>query len=157
VVSFLALDDSFHSRSGILAVREHFATSLFFLLHLTKQNKERHENKLETRLWPIGFIISNGNRVYKRQYHYKYLHHEQQVRVCFRSVRTCFECCHKIGLTKRMTTGELGFLGITCLQLVTNGVQQLHVALLRILLQSSDESPRHSAGCLRCDGRVRTR
>jgi len=48
-----------------------------------------------------------------------YLHHEQQVRVCHIgivlsvSVLSCLECCYKIGLTKRVTTGELWFLCVT--------------------------------------------
>ncbi len=64
-------------------------------------------------------------------------------------VWTRSECCYKKGLTKRMTTGKLWFLGISCLQLIPDPVQQLHVTLLWVLLQSSDESPGHGTSGLR--------
>lgn len=42
-----------------------------------------------------------------------------------------------------MTTAQLWFLRILALQLITNIIQKLHIALLRILLQRRDERPRH--------------
>lgn len=44
-----------------------------------------------------------------------------------------------------MTATQLRLLRVLALQLVPDAVQQLHIALLRILLQSGDESPRHGA------------
>ena len=66
----------------------------------------------------------------------------------------CFESCYKIGLTKRMTARKLWFLGITSLQLIPYSVQKLHIALLRVLFQGRDESPRHGTSCLRSDGGI---
>ena len=66
----------------------------------------------------------------------------------------CFESCYKIGLTKRMTTRKLWFLGITSLQLIPYSIQKLHIALLWVLLQGHDESPRHGTSCLRSDGGI---
>lgn len=57
-------------------------------------------------------------------------------------------------LTERVATRELGLLGVARLQLVADAVEQLHVALLRVLLEGRDEGPRHGARGLGCDGRV---
>lgn len=43
--------------------------------------------------------------------------------------------------TKWMTAAKLRLLRILVLELRANAVEQLHVALLRILLESGDESP----------------
>jgi len=40
-----------------------------------------------------------------------------------------------------MTTAELWLLGVLSGKLVSNAIQQLDVALLRVLLQGSDEGP----------------
>ena len=56
-----------------------------------------------------------------------------------------------------MTTRQLRLLGIPGLQLIANAVEQLDVALLRILLEGGDEGPGHGAGGLgldRCVGSV---
>jgi hypothetical protein len=44
-------------------------------------------------------------------------------------------------LTQGMTTAELWLLGVLSGKLVSNAIQQLDVALLRVLLQGSDEGP----------------
>lgn len=55
-----------------------------------------------------------------------------------------------------MATRELGLLGVAGLQLVADAVEQLDVALLRVLLEGRDEGPGHGAGGLRGDGCVGT-
>lgn len=55
-----------------------------------------------------------------------------------------------------MTTTQLGFLGISTLQFIANTVQQLHITLVRILLQCGDESPTHGSGRLTSDIRILT-
>ena len=59
-------------------------------------------------------------------------------------------------LTERMATRELGLLGVAGLQLVADAVEQLDVALLRVLLEGGDEGPGHGARCLGGDGGVGT-
>lgn len=44
-----------------------------------------------------------------------------------------------------MAAAQLRLLRVLGGEFVPNAVQQLHVALLRILLQRSDEGPRHGA------------
>ena len=44
-----------------------------------------------------------------------------------------------------MAAAQLRLLRVFALQLVSDAVQQLHVALLRILLQGGNEGPRHGA------------
>ena len=56
-----------------------------------------------------------------------------------------------------MTTTELRTLGVLGGQLGSNTIQQLDVTLMRILLESGDESPRHGSRRLtsdRCVGPV---
>lgn len=53
-----------------------------------------------------------------------------------------------------MTAAQLRLLRVPALQLITNIVEQGHVALLRVLLEGSDEGPRHGAGSLSSDVRV---
>lgn len=84
-----------------------------------------------------------------------YLHHVQQIRVCkvvskLKSTRFWRE------LTQRMTAAELRLLRILALQLITNAVKQLDVALLRVLLQRGDKCPAHSTSSLATYGRVGT-
>lgn len=50
-----------------------------------------------------------------------------------------------------MAAAQLRLLCILALELVANAVQQLHVALLGILLQGSDKCPGHSPGSLASD------
>lgn len=50
-----------------------------------------------------------------------------------------------------MTAAQLWFLSIFRLELSTNAVQELYVALLRVLLQSCDECPRHGTSGLAGD------
>ena len=54
-----------------------------------------------------------------------------------------------VPLTQRVATGKLRPLCVFGGELVTNAVQQLNVALLRILLQRGNEGPRHGTSCLR--------
>lgn len=42
-----------------------------------------------------------------------------------------------------MTTAQLRLLRILALQLIPDTIQQLHIALLRVLLQRCDKRPRH--------------
>lgn len=44
-----------------------------------------------------------------------------------------------------MTAAKLRLLRILARELVTDAVEQLHVALLRVLLEGRDESPGHGA------------
>lgn len=53
-----------------------------------------------------------------------------------------------------MTTAQLRLLRVLALQLVPDTVQQLHVALLRVLLQRRDEGPRHGTRRLAGDIRI---
>lgn len=53
-----------------------------------------------------------------------------------------------------MAAAQLRLLGILPLQFLPDAVQQLHVALLRVLLQRRDESPRHGARGLARDVRI---
>ena len=57
-------------------------------------------------------------------------------------------------LTKRMATRQLGLLGVAGLQLVADAVEQLDIALLRVLLEGGDEGPGHGARRLGGDGYV---
>lgn len=59
-------------------------------------------------------------------------------------------------LTKRVTARQLRPLLVTRRELVPNAVEQLHVALLRVLLQSRDEGPRHGTSRLVGDGGIRS-
>lgn len=56
-----------------------------------------------------------------------------------------------------MTAAQLRLLRILGRQLIPNAIQQLHIALLRILLHGRDERPAHRARRLRGNRRVRTR
>lgn len=53
-----------------------------------------------------------------------------------------------------MAAAQLRLLRVLRLELVTDAVQKLDVALLRVLLQSRNESPRHSSGSLPGNVRV---
>jgi hypothetical protein len=53
-----------------------------------------------------------------------------------------------------MTATQLWFLGVLGSELVTDAVEQLDVALLRVLLHGGDEGPGHGAGGLGGDGCV---
>ena len=55
-----------------------------------------------------------------------------------------------------MTARQLRLLGVLLLQDVADAVQQLHIALLGILLQGLDEGVGHGARRLRGDGGVGT-
>lgn len=88
------------------------------------------------------------------------LHDVKQVRIC----SICLVSTAKGGRsyvgngelerTQRMATAQLRLLRVFTLEFVTNAVKQLHVALLRVLLECGDEGPRHGARCLACDLRV---
>lgn len=56
-----------------------------------------------------------------------------------------------------MTARELGFLSVPRREFVANAIEQLHVALLRVLLQGSDKGPRHGASGLRSNRSIGTR
>lgn len=60
------------------------------------------------------------------------------------------------GRTEGMATGQLGLLSIAGRQLVTDTVEELDIALLGVLLEGSDEGPRHGASGLEADARVGT-
>lgn len=47
--------------------------------------------------------------------------------------------------TERMTAAQLRLLGVLGLELVANAVEELDVALLRVLLQRRDEGPGHGS------------
>ena len=46
-----------------------------------------------------------------------------------------------VRLTQGMTTAQLGLLGVLAGKLISDAVEELHVALLRVLLQGGDECP----------------
>ena len=46
---------------------------------------------------------------------------------------------------QRMAAAQLRLLRVLALELVADGIEQLHVALLRVLLERSDEGERHGA------------
>ena len=50
--------------------------------------------------------------------------------------------------TQRMAATQLRLLRILASQLVSDAIQQLNIALLRVLLQCGDKSPRHCARSL---------
>lgn len=50
-----------------------------------------------------------------------------------------------------MAAAQLRLLSVFGGQLVADAVEQLHVALLRVLLHGGDEGPGHGSGGLRCD------
>lgn len=56
--------------------------------------------------------------------------------------------------TEGMAARELGLLGVAGLQLVADAVEQLHIALLRVLFERRDKGPGHGARSLGGDGRV---
>lgn len=51
-----------------------------------------------------------------------------------------------------MAARELRPLGVFAGELVADAVEELDVALLRVLLQGGDEGPGHGAGCLGGNG-----
>lgn len=53
-----------------------------------------------------------------------------------------------------MAARELGPLAVFAGELVTDAVEELDVALLRVLLEGGDEGPRHGTGCLGSNGCV---
>lgn len=53
-----------------------------------------------------------------------------------------------------MTAAQLRLLLILALELIANTIQQLHIALLRVLLERRDESPRHGTRRLASDIRI---
>lgn len=59
-------------------------------------------------------------------------------------------------LTERVATRKLRLLCIFCSQFVSDAVEQLNVALLRVLLKSRNERPGHCASGLRSDSSVGT-
>lgn len=56
--------------------------------------------------------------------------------------------------TQRMTTAQLGLLAIFALELIADAVEQLHVALVGILLETVDESIGHCSCGFALDGSV---
>lgn len=53
-----------------------------------------------------------------------------------------------------MTAGQLRLLGVLGLEDLTDAIEQLDVALLRVLSQGRDEGPRHGTGGLRSNGGI---
>lgn len=53
-----------------------------------------------------------------------------------------------------MTAAQLRLLAILALQFVPDTVEQLHIALVRVLLQTRHESPGHGARGLARDGGI---
>jgi hypothetical protein len=53
-----------------------------------------------------------------------------------------------------MAAAQLRLLRIPTFQFVADAVEQFHIALLRVLLESRDEGPRHGACGLSCNVRV---
>lgn len=56
-----------------------------------------------------------------------------------------------------MTAAELWLLVVLASKLISDGIQQLHITLLRVLVERSDESITHGASGLSGDGGVGTR
>lgn len=57
-------------------------------------------------------------------------------------------------LTQRMTTAQLRLLLVLALELISDAVEQLHVALVGVLLQAGDEGPGHGACGFAANGSV---
>lgn len=57
-------------------------------------------------------------------------------------------------LTQRMAAAQLRLLRILALELVPDAVQQLHIALLWVLLQRRDKGPGHGTGSLTTNARI---
>lgn len=55
-----------------------------------------------------------------------------------------------------MAAGQLGLLCVSGGKFVADAVEELHVALLGVLLEGGDKGPGHGAGGLGCDGCVGT-
>lgn len=60
-------------------------------------------------------------------------------------------------LTQRVTAAQLRFLLVLALELVADRVEQLDVALVRVLAQRRDEGPRHGARGFAANRRVGAR
>jgi hypothetical protein len=58
--------------------------------------------------------------------------------------------------TQRMTAAQLRLLLILALELFANAVEQLDVALIRVLAQTRDEGPGHGARGFAANRRVGT-
>lgn len=56
-----------------------------------------------------------------------------------------------------MAAAKLWLLRVFAFQLITNAVEQLNIALLRVLLERGDEGPAHGTSSLTADGRIRPR
>jgi hypothetical protein len=57
-------------------------------------------------------------------------------------------------LTQGVTAAQLWLLLILALQLISDAVEQLHVALVRVLLQTRNEGPGHGACGFAADGSI---
>lgn len=57
-------------------------------------------------------------------------------------------------LTQGMAAAQLRLLLVLALELVSDAVEQLHVALVRVLLETGNEGPGHGARGFAADGSV---
>ncbi len=100
-------------------------------------------------------ILSRSDAEYSCELGCDYLHYEEKVGVyqylLVFSNSTETRRSRRERLTQWVTAAQLRLLGVLGGKLVTNTVQKLNVALLRILLHGSDESPRHSTSSLSGD------
>lgn len=71
---------------------------------------------------------------------HKSAHHHPISQECFRETYK-----QQIGV-QRVTAAQLRLLVVLALELVADAVEQLHVALLRVLAQRRHEGVRHGAG-----------
>ncbi len=84
-----------------------------------------------------------------------YLHYEEKVGVYYsllvsvNNIEMIMEGRER--LTQWVTAAQLRLLTVLGGKLVTNAVEKLNVALLWVLLHSSNESPRHSTSSLSSD------
>jgi hypothetical protein len=77
------------------------------------------------------------------------LHDVEQVDIYQELVVGFRECKDEGGvLTQRMTAAQLWLLAVLALELVANAVQQLDIALIRVLLQARQESIGHGTRSL---------
>lgn len=110
---------------------------------------------LQTLLPPI----QNAAPLANTMPHYHYLHDEKEIRIYF--IRLGIPSSGRRGLdlvicTQRVAARKLWLLCVFSSQFVSDTIKKLHIALLRVLLEGSHESPRHGTRGLGCDSGIGT-
>lgn len=82
---------------------------------------------------------------------YHYLHDEKEIRIYFITLGMPSSSRRALDLvicTQRVAARKLWLLCVFSCQFVSDTIEKLHVALLRIFLEGSHESPRHGTSGL---------